>query len=887
MPYALHCNEYQDLADIVAKGNHAGMKQLKDVKDPTQAQDAVTKHYLDSVVAIVSALAGARVKDTAASACVSFTWPRTGLTYNSSGIYFDTIKNACGAGCDTVVSLRLSIVDGPAVTLGEIGSSLGTTTCAGQSATLAANVLSHTGSLSYAWTKTAGATLLTDNSMAVATNNLTAGDNTYSVTVTASVAGCGSANASKNITISAASASAVTLNDITSSNGATICTGSYTDLTASASTSTGTVSYVWTATPSATAGMSATTGASITATPTATASHTYTVVATAHQDGCVDATDTKQITIGVDYQPELTSVAISSEGDETEFCEGESNTLTANNTGLVGTASYQWKKNGVDIPSATNSTYTATEAGSYTVVVTASNGTCANVARTSAAKVMTVAAAPDFDFEIWYDVNDLERFGNDAAVTVAVGDNVQLQCSDAGDVDSYSWTLTGDGTFSSSSANVDISTSTPGIYEYNLTAVSEPNGAGCQKTVVKTITVTVEDPCAAVTTPTITGSTTICPDSYSTLSVSSPVAGVTYHWYKGSDEVGTGSSYNATTAGTYKVRGTKDACTSDYSNTITTSVVSINPSLSFTGTPYSGNTNSNIPVQVSVGTLDGGTNGGYTWNIVSSTAAGATISNGSYSYQKNVSATGAGTVNISCTMTVNKSGCSKDVTANASVTVNSCSVSISSLSWTRQGQGLPNAPIVLKPTFSASGYTSLSWSWSRYNGSGSGATGGQTPSYIIENTQNSKNAFILSSSSSSQYWGVTLTASNGICSVSKTYISVVAMSSNYTSSGSFTLNASKSGTKGLSITASGSVGANSYLCVSVVPLSNTECVDNTNPCYIKSSSTSKTSWSASYTFDTAPKSGTNVRVYGWLSSSSSCTMASYGKSALVNTTVSY
>ena len=537
VPYALHCDEYQDLADIVTKGNHAGMKQLKDVKDPTEAQDAVTKHYLDSVVAIVSALSAARIKDTAANACISFTWTRNGRTYNSSGIYLDTIEDACGAGCDTVVALRLTIVDGPAVTLGEIGSSLGTTTCAGLPATLSANVTSSTGSLTYLWTRSAGATLLTDNAMAVTTNNLASGANSYTVRVTAAVAGCGSTYAEESITITAAAASAVTLNDIVSSNGATICIGSNTGLSVSADSYTGTVTYEWTATPSGTAGMSATTGNTITAEPTAAASHTYTVVATSHTDGCVDATDTKTITIGVDNEPALTSVSISSEGDETEFCEGESNTLTANTTGLVGTASYQWKKNGVDIPSATNSTYTATEAGSYTVVVTASNGTCANVARTSAAKVMTVNAAALTLNNISYSG---AASGSDASVSVApnsgtltLAAEIDSRTPASGGSITYAWSKVSAGANElGTSSTLDVATDvtfSDRVY-YLRTTYTTDNG--CVVTADKTITVSVENPCAAVTTPVIEGDNEVCGTATVDLGVTSGSynAEYTYTW---------------------------------------------------------------------------------------------------------------------------------------------------------------------------------------------------------------------------------------------------------------------------------------------------------------------------------------------------------------------
>lgn len=51
------------------------------------------KHSTDSIIPV--------------TACSSYTWAQTGLTYNTSGLYRDTIANA--AGCDSVITLNLTI----------------------------------------------------------------------------------------------------------------------------------------------------------------------------------------------------------------------------------------------------------------------------------------------------------------------------------------------------------------------------------------------------------------------------------------------------------------------------------------------------------------------------------------------------------------------------------------------------------------------------------------------------------------------------------------------------------------------------------------------------------------------------------------------------------
>jgi len=72
----------------------------------------------------------------------------------------------------------------------------------------------------------------------------------------------------------------------------------------------------------------------------------------------------------------------------TSFCEGKSLELTANNA--PNTATFQWKKDGVDIQGATSASYTATESGSYTVVVSDNSGT----SNTYPALLITVRSHP-------------------------------------------------------------------------------------------------------------------------------------------------------------------------------------------------------------------------------------------------------------------------------------------------------------------------------------------------------------------------------------------------------------------------------------------------------------------------------------------------------------
>lgn len=676
VPYALHCNEYQDLADIVAKGNHAGMKQLKDVKDPTQAQDAVTKHYLDSVVAIVSALAGARVKDTAASACVSFTWPRTGRTYNTSGIYFDTIKNACGAGCDTVVAMRLTIVDGPAVTLGEITSNVGTSSCAGAEAALTAHVTASNGTLSYLWTRDAGAALQSNNTVAVATEALTAGSNTYTVTVTASVDGCGTADASKNITITASAASAVALNDINSSNGATICIGASTGLSVSPSSNTGTVSYVWSVSP-ATGGLSATSGDAVTATPTATGDHTYTVVATAHQDGCVDATDTKQITIGVEAQPAVSLGNLTSTNGNT-FCVGNTSTTLSLGAGSSeGTVAYAWSATnsataGLTDANETSRTVEPTAANTYvyTVTATASKayGGCDN-AVDSKSYTVTVNAAPELV------LGNIKSNGTAATVDVLNTTSHTLTAVIntpdplPGSGISYQWYKNGGTMAGQTNSTLDITTA--GVYKVRVTY----NNGTCSTYQEKEITI-----CETPPTPVIeltAGSATMCAGSSATLAVTAATynGAYTYTWSP-STGLNTTTGQNVTASPTsttnYTVTATNSASGCD-SYTATSDAYSItvetySPSVTATASSTSVDAGDNVTLTATP-SLDGGTQDAIAWSIISG-SGGSLSSTSDNPTTFSASPASSTTYTIQATLTASKGACiGKTATNTVDVTV--------------------------------------------------------------------------------------------------------------------------------------------------------------------------------------------------------------------------
>ena len=137
-----------------------------------------------------------------------------------------------------------------------------------------------------------------------------------------------------------------------------ICFGFEAELTAEGTDGTGELEYSWAWTDMF--GTWTASGASITVSPPM--STTYTVTVT-DSKGC---TDMDMVTVTVNSLPIVT---VSTE-DVTEFCFGESALLTATS----GFETYQWYVNGELIEGAEDETYTATESGDYTVVVTDENG---------------------------------------------------------------------------------------------------------------------------------------------------------------------------------------------------------------------------------------------------------------------------------------------------------------------------------------------------------------------------------------------------------------------------------------------------------------------------------------------------------------------------------
>jgi hypothetical protein len=249
--------------------------------------------------------------------------------------------------------------------------------CAGTSVTFSANSGNGGTSPTYQWKKNAVA--ITGATNVNYTTTLLSNGDQISVDMVSN-SGCVSIpNATSNVITMLVNTSLSPVVNMSVSPSATICSGTSLTFTA-ASTNGGTVpTYQWKKNGSAIAFATAATYA----TTNAFNGDSYSVVMTSNAS-CTSSSPITSAPIVITVNP-LPTATISTT-TATTFCTG-ANVLLSANTGNGLT--YVWNKDASVISGATTSTYSATEAGSYTVIVT-SNGCSA----TSAAKVVTLTALP-------------------------------------------------------------------------------------------------------------------------------------------------------------------------------------------------------------------------------------------------------------------------------------------------------------------------------------------------------------------------------------------------------------------------------------------------------------------------------------------------------------
>nr|WP_175265962.1 SdrD B-like domain-containing protein [Methanothrix thermoacetophila] len=379
------------------------------------------------------------------------------------------------------------------------------------------------------------------------------------------------------------------------------------------------------------------------------------------------------------------SVSVSPASGELN-CNVNSIELTATVTGGEEPYSYQWYKDDSPITGATGSSYTATGAGSYKVVVTDANG-CTG---TSDEVPVTSVGSPSVSVgptsgELNCNVNEVEL---EATVSGGKPDY------------SYQW-YKGDSLINGATGS-SYTAREAGIYKVEVTDANGCTGTSNEVTVIR-----VGSPSVSVSPA--SGELNCNVNSIElTATVTGGEEPYSYQWYKDDSPItgATGSSYTATGAGSYKVVVTDaNGCTGTSDEVPVTSVGS--PSVSVG--PTSGELNCNVNEVELEATVSGGKpDYSYQWYKDDSPITGATGS--SYT------ATGAGSYKVVVTDANGCTGTSDEVPVTS---VGSPSVSVGPTS----GELNCNVNEVELEATVSGGKPDYSYQWYKDNSPITGATG--------------------------------------------------------------------------------------------------------------------------------------------------------------------
>ena|GEM_PF-932448 len=441
----------------------------------------------------------------------SYQWIENGNTLASplspsfiatgTGVYSVIATDANGCA-DTSSVISVTVNPQPTASVTTVGT---TAICPGDTTTLVAS-----GGTFYQWLD-AGAIIAGATSPVFQAT--TGGD--YSVEVRNNINTCPDTSSVVSITLNPAPTAGIALNGTVP-----FCEGDSVELLAS-----GGDTYQWQSAGSAIIGA---TGASL----TVLTAGNYSVVAIS-ADGCADTSTVEVVTTEV--QPTATAFAAT----PTSICPGDTVLLVGNGGGL-----YQWSVNGSPIAGANNSTYQATDAGSYTVEVTNANGNCPSV---SAAITVGLNPVP---------IGGISAPGG---LMICDGDSTILQ---AGGGLSYQWLL--NGTAISGATSSTYTATTAGDY-----AAVAINGTTCRDTTNALTVVVNPTPVAGLV---LGGPSTFCLGQNSVLIAS---GGDTYQWMANGGTLGAPTTDNIREiqgAGTYQVIAIHALGCTDTSSAITISV---------------------------------------------------------------------------------------------------------------------------------------------------------------------------------------------------------------------------------------------------------------------------------------------------------------------------
>jgi hypothetical protein len=473
---------------------------------------------------------------------LTYQWRKGGINIGGATSSTFTINGVVAGDAgnyDVVVSIPCSLSTTSVTVSLTVGSTTINTQPVSQAVCAGANVtfsVSASGSgLTYQWRKS-GANIGGATSSSYTINGVTAGDAAnYDVVITGS---CGNVTSNTaTLTINAATQIG------TNPTHQTVCAGGSATFSVSA-TGTGTLTYQW---RKGGVNIGGATSSTYTINPAAAGdAGNYDVIVTG-TCGSVTST-TASLTVNA-------VTAINTQPTNQSSCIGGSVTFSVS---AVGTnLTYQWKKGGVDIGSATLSSYTinpvgAGDAATYTVVVT---GTCGAV--TSNGATLTLSAGTVINTQ-------------PASQPACLGGSITFSVSASGSgTVTYQWRKGG--------VNIDGATSS----SYTINPVTAGDAANydvlvsslCGNTTSNAATLSILPTTSIGTQPT---NQTVCLGSNATFTVAASGDNITYQWRKGGVNIGgaTLSSYTLTGVVAGDV-GNYDVVVTGTCGTVTSTTVSL------------------------------------------------------------------------------------------------------------------------------------------------------------------------------------------------------------------------------------------------------------------------------------------------------------------------
>ena len=450
---------------------------------------------------------------------------------NSDVVTCEMTSNATCASPTTATSSGITMTVTPTVTPSvSISSGSGTTICTGQSVTFTATPTNGGTTPSYQW-KVNGSNVGT-NSNTYTTSTLTNGQTVTCVMT--SNATCASPTTATSSGITMTVTSTVTPSVSISSTDTTICTGQSVTFTPTPTNGGTSPTYQWKVN-----GSNVATGSTYT-TSSLTNGQTVTCEMTSNSP-CASPTTATSNSITMVVTPTITpSVSISS--TDTTICSGTSVTFTAVPTNGGTTPSYQWKVNGSNVGTNSN-TYTSSSLsnGQTVTCVMTSNDPCASPT-TATSSGITMVVTPS--------VTPSVSISSGSGTTICSGTSVTFTAiaTNGGAGPSYQWKINGSnvGTNSTSFITCTLSNGDAVTCEMTSNATCASPTTATSNTVNMTVNPTV--------TPSVSISsgsgTSICTGQSVTFTAVPTNGGTTpsYQWKVNGSNVGTNSSTYTTSS---------------------------------------------------------------------------------------------------------------------------------------------------------------------------------------------------------------------------------------------------------------------------------------------------------------------------------------------------